>query len=1225
MITEKLARSQIEALLLSLQPSLRKQKAAQASIIKVESGEIMDCIERSVKSLKELFDSEARKMILDFAKDVGFGFEALFRAQLAFLQSPESGFDVDRAETVYAGIKASFQEKYFGFFAAEYDKPDDVFLSMKENLDEIRSESRRLVEQLSKPAATVQQTQSEPKPQKPEETKPKQPETANDKKTSSSFFSSIKSVFNKLKPAKDGFIKTDLGKDSSGMKWDPVKKKWCFDDNEEEEPEEVKKLPPKKKDLEKKKEEEAKKEDVPPEKSITDSLIKPRGKTAADRAKARKAGEKAAPKVAKLSANAFAEINSQAATFTFEQQRELIIFELRELVSSSLNQMKPTLPETDSQEELGLFEADLRTYRQRLAQFVESALQRAYSHTRDALRDARASQKSQPSRLSRATQTDQVCDEEKREQAAQVETLQEKLGSLEAFHRRETQALARQALSFKQLAGRMAEAALREHQTALQLTQLAQEDQQAFSDDELQQLLQLFAGLRDACLASANSASRSSRLRSCLDLLLQANENKGQFILALQKKYHENQVKIYEMTKQREVVLKEKELLKGVSRSFLAESLHYQSECDRLHLACLKSQKAHAALLKVHDAHVDFCNRLLACFRQRAAADQQAYEQIFSELQNVCSLEKQKNTAANLRVESLIRLKVDGLKKDVIKLQTGLDSWQNQCEIVNQERIDLVKQLVDSDSKYSETLNHAQAALSRELEVQKKFEDSELQRKKLEEEVARLKNSKSSLQSLADKLQERLKAAEDQADQLKTHASQKDSLLEQLEAANAKAADLALQVQSLGDALAAEAGQSAETKQALDRVQRDLQESAAKAECEGLQLLAVQAEAEGRASELQSAQEALAEHAATVKLYEQLWTEAWDFIQNHADYPPEAQTTSLCEAVELLCNCIGAKASALQTQLDQQLQECEDLKLHQSQASQASAQTSSLVAEEALKKLASTQLDFEKRLEQAGLKHAEELLALQKMVDDLETKQNEAEKLIADKSDELEKLQAATRSQLESAQRTAVQLSDLIQEKESLELSLKQSQNTILDLQETGSQLAKSLKEQIAAASTGDEAMSHTIASQQSQLEAKDAVLEELRRRLHEEEHRALGLASELAQRERGLEASQEAEAAYKEELAELARKLALATQALQQLEDRPKQPSPADLQQQLEEHEKRISLLQMDLLEAKKAAEDYRLEIEELRSKLFSELRVSASAGSRDASELLEMFFQSK
>ena len=50
-----------------------------------------------------------------------------------------------------------------------------------------------------------------------------------------------------------------------------------------------------------------------------------------------------------------------------------------------------------------------------------------------------------------------------------------------------------------------------------------------------------------------------------------------------------------------------------------------------------------------------------------------------------------------------------------------------------------------------------------------------------------------------------------------------------------------------------------------------------------------------------------------------------------------------------------------------------------------------------------------------------------------------------------------------------------------------------------------------------------------------------------------------------------------------------------------------------------------MDLLEAKKAAEDYRLEIEELRSKLFSELRVSASAGSRDASELLEMFFQSK
>ena len=126
---------------------------------------------------------------------------------------------------------------------------------------------------------------------------------------------------------------------------------------------------------------------------------------------------------------------------------------------------------------------------------------------------------------------------------------------------------------------------------------------------------------------------------------------------------------------------------------------------------------------------------------------------------------------------------------------------------------------------------------------------------------------------------------------------------------------------------------------------------------------------------------------------------------------------------------------------------------------------------------------------------------------------------------------------------------------------------------------------------------------------------------MREEERRALTLQGELASRQREADLAQESEAAYREELGELGRRLELAQQALGRFES----AGPAgtgELQQQLEEHEKRILLLQMDLLEAKKAGEDYRQEIEDLRTKLFSELKASARAGSREASELLEVLF---
>lgn len=1191
MITEKLARSQIEAVLLSLQPTLQKQKAAQASVIRLESGEIMDCIERSVKSLKELFDTEARKMILEFAKDVAFGFEALFRAQLAFLQAPDAGFDVERAGSIYAGIQASFQEKYAAFFASEYNKPEEVFLSMKENLDEIRTESARLVEQLSKPVVPAQATQPETK--QPEEAKPKAEEASSSRKADGSFFSSIKSVFSKFKPANDGFIKTDLGKDSSGMKWDPVKKKWCFDDNEEEEVEEVKKLPPKKTDIEKKKLEDPKKDEAPPEKTITDSLIKPRGRTAADRAKARRAGgDKPGPKVARLSANVFAGINSQAATFTFEQQRELIIFELRELVASSLNQMKPVCTEPEAQEEYALFEADLRTYRARLVEFIENVLQRAYSHTYTTLREARASAKAVQPSFSQACQTDEQIDTDKRELVVQVEALHEKLAGLELCHEEETRALAHQAACFRQLASRMTEATLREHQTTLQLAQIADEAPPEFSEDELQSLAQLLSVLGESAQSWGKTASRARCYRSCLELLLRANSRQSELILEHKKQLREQQAQLYELGQRQAVLIQEKQVLKAASRALLEESLHYQRECDRLHLGCLKAQKAQASLLKSHQANVDFCNRLLASFGQRSLADQQTYEQIFSELQNIFSLEKLKNLAATQRVENIIKHKVDVLKKDVIKLQNGIDSWQGQYELVNQERIDLVKQLVDSDSKYNETLNHVQAALSRELEVQKKLEATKEQRKRLEDEAARLRTAKSELQSRVDRLQDRLRAADEEKEILKSATSDRNRLLEGLAEAESKTVELNRENKELKDAL------KTETERLL--------------------------------TELQTAQDSIAEQTATVKLYEQLWAEAWGYIQSHADYPLEAQMDNLKEAIELLCSTLGAKASTLEAQLDQKQRECDQMSLQLAQGAEDSNSQVAHALEEAESRLQLAQKDFDRVLEQAHRRHAEEQLSLQKMVDDFETKQNEAEKLIADKVEELDKLQAAHQAMQESAQRTAMQISQLIQDKEALQLTLKQQENSLLDLQDANTLLTKDLKEQIAATSSGDAATSLTIASLQSQLEAKESVLEELRKRLREEEHRALSLQGELVQRQRATDSAQESEAAYKEELGELTRRLELAQQELRRLEEAKKrqetaaapEPSTSELQQQVEEHEKRIALLQMDLLEAKKAGEEYRQDIEDLRSKLFSELQTSALAGSREASELLELFF---
>ena len=105
---------------------------------------MIQLVDVSMKKLRELIDTESKKMIIEFAKDVSLQFDALLRVWISSLQNPQTPIESSRIEGIYGEIKTSFLDKYKTFYSADYEKPDDVFFSIEQAIKELQDESNRV-------------------------------------------------------------------------------------------------------------------------------------------------------------------------------------------------------------------------------------------------------------------------------------------------------------------------------------------------------------------------------------------------------------------------------------------------------------------------------------------------------------------------------------------------------------------------------------------------------------------------------------------------------------------------------------------------------------------------------------------------------------------------------------------------------------------------------------------------------------------------------------------------------------------------------------------------------------------------------------------------------------------------------------------------------------------------------------------------------------------------
>lgn len=228
MIGSNIVKEQLESYLQAVMPKRDIKIPIQAP--NIDAAAVVRLVEDSMSKLRDLIDSESKKMVIEIAKDSSMAFDSLLRVFISFCQHPDQDLDIQRIESCYENYKTSFIEKYKSFYSGEFQESETVFMSMTSALEELKSESKQLAERLSEMTSTkaLNKTQSEaaetvasktqPEPEKVEKKKAQEPVKKSEEGLLSRWLS-------KLKPKDDGYVKTDLGKDSSGMRWDPVKKK----------------------------------------------------------------------------------------------------------------------------------------------------------------------------------------------------------------------------------------------------------------------------------------------------------------------------------------------------------------------------------------------------------------------------------------------------------------------------------------------------------------------------------------------------------------------------------------------------------------------------------------------------------------------------------------------------------------------------------------------------------------------------------------------------------------------------------------------------------------------------------------------------------------------------------------------------------------------------------------------------------------------------------------
>lgn len=232
MISSAIVKEQLDAYLSQLMPAYSPAQR-KADPISVDPDSIVKLVEDHMKKLRDLIDSECKKMYVDYARDCNMMIDGLLRCVISFCQNPENGLDTDRITSSYGNLRESFMEKYRAFFSNEFEETESVFFSLNTTLEELKTESTSLYKRLETTIQLKTETNSEkstaqstiPK----EETKAKAPEEIKKQEGSQKAEGGwISRLMNKFKPSGETYIKCKLEESGTGMRYDPVKKRLAF-------------------------------------------------------------------------------------------------------------------------------------------------------------------------------------------------------------------------------------------------------------------------------------------------------------------------------------------------------------------------------------------------------------------------------------------------------------------------------------------------------------------------------------------------------------------------------------------------------------------------------------------------------------------------------------------------------------------------------------------------------------------------------------------------------------------------------------------------------------------------------------------------------------------------------------------------------------------------------------------------------------------------------------
>lgn len=535
--------------------------------------------------------------------------------------------------------------------------------------------------------------------------------------------------------------------------------RWIFDDDQGDGGEEEKtKAPPKAKDIEEKKEQAktqqtAENAEEKKEESIVDNLMKPRGRNT-DRLKNKGKAQTQGAKLPKVTARMFDEINAQAVNFTIDQQRELIVFELKEQIRAILAEANSSrVADSLVQEDLAVYLEEMKAH---ISKFLDTTLVRIYGQFKalhnnadDSLNDSELHMPPLAHRCpakivySQGTQTSSVLwDDSSKTSLIQISQEDKNVCKLKILEE-EKQLLLRTASKSTLLLQTL----LKQLTAILSQPSLTEEGQKSegilFTEADLTitsaSIGGLVAKVNTLSQQLLNTRAEKNKLVEGVRVLLMENEQKGNFIVEMQKKFKARKSMLYKAMKQSEVVSKEKEILKAVAKTFLEESSHYQSECDRLSLEVARQRADFESEMKSTKELVDhfyhFLNSLAVRIKQENVQEAEKDTAVTSKFKNL-------QTLYSSRLEDLGRFIQDASRRYLNlanNVQGSLVAYDNEIRELHEQLAGTYDQRRELNARITKLTNELNSEKQNSAALQNKLKEALGQVKIKEEELDQIK------------------------------------------------------------------------------------------------------------------------------------------------------------------------------------------------------------------------------------------------------------------------------------------------------------------------------------------------------------------------------------------------------------------------------------------------------------------------------------------------------